>query len=368
MQRRRRSRATTLALTLAILVGIGLGLMRDRLVRFGGSAWIRHGRAQAMVEVPPGATADDVARLLERQGIIGDARLFSRWLRFVAKKADKLQAGTFELSPAMTPEELVEILAAGPQPEVRVTIPEGFHQREVARRLADAGLSSWDDLLAAMQDPETLTAFGVPAMGAGGQKGVPGGLEGYLFPDTYRFAKNATPRQILRRMRNRLDEVLDARLRARMQERGLDLHTVLTLASLVEKETGARHERPRIAAVFFNRLARGMRLQTDPTVLYGVEGHDGDIKGRDLRRDHPYNTYVIRGLPPGPIAQPGLAAIKAVLWPARTEELFFVARGNLGDHEFCPTLACHNDAVRRWQRGGQGDDGADGSTPGEARE
>lgn len=160
-------------------------------------------------------------------------------------------------------------------------------------------------------------------------------------------------------MRNRLDEVMDGRLTRRMQDRGLDLHAVLTLASLVEKETGAAHERPHIAGVFFNRLRKKMKLQTDPTSVYGVADHDGTISRSDLQRDHPYNTYVIPGLPPGPIAQPGLAAIKAVLWPDTTDDLFFVARGASGEHEFCPTLACHNDAVQRWQR--RTDDSGEGS-------
>jgi UPF0755 protein len=227
-------------------------------------------------------------------------------------------------------------------PEVQVTIPEGLRKEEVAALLAKAGVSTKDALLAAMEDRAVKRALDVPL-------DVPGGVDGYLFPDTYRFTTQATPRQVLKRMRKRLDDVIDAEMRARMKEMGWTLHEVLTLASIVEKETAQPDERPRISAVFHNRLQRHMRLQTDPTVVYGIADFDGDIDRADLRRDHPYNTYVHDGLPPGPIAQPGLAAIRAALWPAQTNDLYFVARGNTGAHEFCPDLECHNAAVRKWQ-------------------
>ncbi|MFO0006311.1 MAG: endolytic transglycosylase MltG, partial [bacterium] len=142
-----------------------------------------------------------------------------------------------------------------------------------------------------MNDPALVVEFGVPSTGAGGQDGVPGGIEGYLFPDTYQFPLGTEPAVILHRMRSRLDEVLTPRLRKRLTQLGWDLHRTLTLASIIEKETGARVERPRISAVFHNRLRKRMKLQTDPTVVYGVADHDGDIKRSDLQREHAYNTY-----------------------------------------------------------------------------
>lgn len=296
------------------------------------------------VVIPNGATPQEIARILANKGVIGDAQLFHRWVRFVAKKQDAMKAGEYELSPSMTPEQILALLTSGTQAEVRVTIPEGLRKEEVAAVLAEAGLSTKERLLDAMNDPLTIAAFGVPG-------DVPGGVDGYLFPDTYRFHKNATPEKILRRMRERLDDVVDAEMKLRMRELGWDLHKTLTLAAIVEKETGAAAERPRISAVFHNRMKRGMKMQTDPTVIYGIplEKYDGNIRRADLQRAHPYNTYVIDGLPPGPIAQPGRDAIRAALWPAQSDDVFFVARGDSGEHEFCPTLDCHNAAVQKWQ-------------------
>jgi UPF0755 protein len=296
------------------------------------------------VVVPVGANADDIARILAKKGVIGDARLFQRWVRFVAKKQNAMKAGQYELSPSMSPEQILALLTAGKQPEVQVTIPEGLRKEDVAALLAQAGLSTTEELLAAMNDRKTIAAFGVPA-------NVPGGVDGYLFPDTYRFHKNAPPERILRRMRERLDDVVDDAFAHRMRALGWTLHETLTLAAIVEKETAVASERPRISAVFHNRLARGMKLQTDPTVIYGIprSTYDGNIRRADLQRAHPYNTYVIHGLPPGPIAQPGREAIRAALWPAESDDVFFVARGDSGAHEFCPTLDCHNAAVQKWQ-------------------
>lgn len=295
------------------------------------------------VVIPKGAGPQQIARILQDKGVIGDAQLFARWLRFVAKKQNALKAGEYELSSSMTPEQIVALLESGKQAEVRVTIPEGLRKEEVAAVLAKAGLSTKERLLAEMNDARTIEAFGVP-------RGVPGGVDGYLFPDTYRFHKNATPEKIVRRLRERLDDVVDDAMQARMRELGWDLHKTLTLAAIVEKETSVPAERPRISAVFHNRLKRGMKMQTDPTVIYGIPDYDGDIRKSDLSRAHPYNTYVIEGLPPGPIAQPGVDAIRAALWPMQqSDDVFFVARGDSGEHEFCPTLDCHNAAVQKWQ-------------------
>jgi UPF0755 protein len=185
-------------------------------------------------------------------------------------------------------------------------------------------------------------------VGAGGQSSIPGGIEGYLYPDTYQFPKGTSAEVILKKLRGHLDEVMDDAMKARMKEMGWDLHKTLTLASIVEKETAAKAERPHISSVFHNRLKDGMKLQTDPTVIYGIPNYDGNIHKSDLLRDHPYNTYVIPGLPPGPIAQPGVEAIRAALFPTNDKDEYFVSH-NDGTHEFCPTLKCHNAAVKKWQ-------------------
>jgi UPF0755 protein len=240
------------------------------------------------------------------------------------------------------------LLEVGKPPELRFTIPEGLRKEEVALLIEQSGLAKKDDMLKAMNDPGTIAAFGVPKIGAAGQNGVPGGIEGYLFPDTYQFPKNTPPAKILARMRERLDEVVNADMRARMATLGWDLHRTLTLAAIVEKETGAPQERPHISSVFHNRMKLKMKLQTDPTVIYGIPDYKGNITRDDLLREHPYNTYTITGLPPGPIAQPGLAAINAALFPDDTKDLYFVSR-NDGTHIFCPSLECHNAAVQKWQ-------------------
>lgn len=340
---------TALVLVLALAAGAALYVYRGQLLAFGGLAARAEDKTAVHVVIPKGAGPRQIASILEDKGVIGDATLFYRWVRFVAKKHNAMKAGEYELSPGMSPQEILALLEVGKPPESRFTIPEGLRKEEVAEIIAAAGFSTKEKLLDAMNAPETIAAFGVPAQGAAGQDGVPGGIEGYLYPDTYQFPKSASAEQILKRMRARLDEVVDDKMKARMQEMGWSLHKVLTLAAIVEKETGAKQERPRISAVFHNRMKRGMKMQTDPTVIYGIPGYDGNIRKSDLLREHPYNTYVIPGLPPGPIAQPGLEAIRAALWPAPTDDLFFVAKGDSGEHLFCPTLDCHNAAVQKWQ-------------------
>jgi UPF0755 protein len=220
-------------------------------------------------------------------------------------------------------------------------VPEGLTVREVGALLAARGLASVDEVRCLASDPEFLLAAGVP----GPQ------LEGFLFPDTYRFAPTAGPSEILETMVRRFHERFDAERWRRTAERALSINQVVTLASIIEKETGKAAERPLIAAVFTNRLRIGMPLQSDPTVIYGIPDFGGDLTRADLTRFSPYNTYVVGGLPPGPIANPGLASIDAALAPADSGALYFVSR-NDGSHEFSTTLAEHNRAVARYQRGG----------------
>lgn len=301
------------------------------------------------VVIPPGTSGRDIARLLLEKGVINDDVLYFNWLRMVTGQQNDLKAGTYELSSSMSPEQITKELVRGRQPEVRFTIPEGLRVEEIAAIIADVGLADRDALLGILRDPALAQTFGVPVHGAGGQDSVPGGIEGYLFPDTYQFPKGTSPLVIVRKMRARLDEKVDDGLKARMKKLGWDLHTTLTVASLIEKETGVPAERAHISSVFHNRLKKKMKLQTDPTVLYGLDAGKRDIKRSDLQREHPYNTYVIDGLPPGPIASPGRAAIVAALSPTSTPDLFFVAKGQGGEHTFCPDYECHTAAVDAWQ-------------------
>jgi UPF0755 protein len=333
---------------LAAVAGGGAYVYRAKLIEFAGLARSSETTTKTYV-LARGTSPRKVAMQLEDLGLVADGEKFWRWMHYVAKNDGTLKAGTYELSPSMTPEQLVAAMQTGRQVEVKFTVPEGLRKEEVAAIIADAGFGSRDELIKAMNDPLLLRDFGIPDKGADGQDGVPGGIEGYLFPDTYQFPKGTEPSTILHRMRARLDEVIDDRMKKKMTSLGWNLHKTLTLAAIVEKETGAREERPHISSVFHNRIKRGMKMQTDPTVIYGTPNYNGNIRKSDLLRVHPYNTYVIPGLPPGPIAQPGRAAIEAALFPTNDDDVFFVAMGDSGRHQFCPTLECHNAAVQKWQ-------------------
>jgi UPF0755 protein len=292
------------------------------------------------VSIEPGSSPRLVAHLLEKNGVISSEQAFYHYLRYLSGNIDQLKAGDYEFAAGQTPAQIIDILVKGRVKEIRFTIPEGSNKTDIAGIMERAGFGNKDELLALMNSAEMLTRLRAPE--------VSGGVEGYLFPDTYHFPKRTSPETILKRMRARLDEVLNPDMHQRLLEGPLDFNQVMTLAAIVEKETGDPLERPEIAGVFFNRLARKMKLQTDPTVIYAVPNYHGNLHKSDLAIDNPYNTYVYAGLPPGPIASPGLAAIKAVLWPATTNNLYFVSR-NDGTHEFCPNLKCHEKAVRYWQ-------------------
>ncbi len=335
---------TFFACALAMSLGASVYIFRNVLVGWSHDPFRVDERKAIHVVVPRGMSAEDVATLLADKGVVGDAKLFYRYVRYVAKQHDALKAGEYDLSPDLTPDEILDILVRGRDAEVRVSIPEGHTKQDIARVLADAGFGSRADILQAMADPRLMESFGAPAA-------VTGGVEGYLFPDTYTIAPGTPVVRILKRMRARLDEVMDGSLEARRRETKMSLHELLTMASIIEKETGRPDERPRIASVFMNRVQKGMKLQTDPTVIYGLKDFDGDLKRSHLQEPHPYNTYVHPGLPPGPICSPGKAALTAVLWPASTDDLFFVARGDgTGAHEFCATYDCHLAATARLQR------------------
>jgi len=279
-----------------------------------------------------------VAQELEAQGLIRSARLFVLVARY-RDQAGSLHAGEYLLSPALGADEVLDRLVAGRVRHYEVVIPEGLRATQIASRVEAAGLVSAQDFLAAVSDPELAQALGVPA----------DRLEGYLFPETYRIPRGVDATTIARSMVEQFQRVW-AELAPRAAEADLDLHSIVTLASIVEKETGAAEERPLIASVFLNRLERKMRLETDPTVIFGIPDFDGNLRRVHLEdASNPYNTYRIRGLPPGPIASPGREALEAVLDPATSDYLFFVARGD-GTHEFSVRYADHNRAVDRYQR------------------
>ena len=299
-----------------------------------------------VVEVRRGEPFLALARRLADADAIADARLFTLLARWRGDDR-RIRSGEYELPGGATGPEVLAALVSGKQRLRMVTIPEGLALDEIAVLLERAGFGTPERYRALAADPQFVASLGLPAPH----------LEGYLFPDSYAFESGATPEQIVGRMTARFREMFTPDLAQAAAERGLTVDQAITLASIIEKEAAVAAERPTISAVFHNRLKRGMPLQSDPTVLYGVPNTDGRIRSADLVRATPYNTYVIPGLPPGPIANPGRASIEAAVRPAEgVTALYFVAR-NDRTHEFNDTLAGHNRAVNRWQRG-NGNSGA----------
>jgi len=297
---------------------------------------------EKVVEVPPGASARAVVRALAKAGVLSDAELATRYVRFLKRDPRPLKQGEYAFTGPLSPDEALERIYRGEVRLYRFTVPEGLRIDDIAEIVGRSGLATAENFLLLAHSAAEANALGVPA----------DSLEGYLFPDTYAFARGVTARQILENMVHRSHDEYERANARRLPEVTLDRAAVMTLASIIEKETGQVGERPRISCVFHRRLARHIPLATDPTVMYATYLRTGrwskNISRADLRTSHPYNTYLVKGLPPGPIASPGAAAIQAALAPAACNDLFFVSR-NDGTHVFCPDLACHEQAVRAWQ-------------------
>jgi len=319
------------------------GWREQQLTRFAQEPF---GTAEAhVVDIPPGTGPKLLGTLLERYGVVSSAESFYAYVRR-EKLAPKLKAGEYEFVGPLTPAQVVEKIVSGQVKQYHFTVPEGLRMEEILPILAASELKlNLEKLQRLSADKSFARKLGVPTPALN--------LEGFLYPDTYSFTRGANEEAVLSRMVARtLDEYrkADAQRKAGVS---LDLLQTVTLGSIVEKETGAPEERPRISCVFHNRLRLGMKLQTDPTVLYAMKLIRGsfikNITSQDLTTPHPYNTYTTAGLPPGPIASPGAAALQAALNPIDCNDLFFVSRNN-GTHVFCPDLKCHNGQVEKWQR------------------
>ena len=290
-----------------------------------------------VVVVAPGESFGMLTARLEKAGIVSSAIRFKILARL--KGDDKrLKAGEYALSTTMTPLEIIDTLVSGKVLLHRLTIPEGYNINQIAAEVEKTGLASADEFIRLADDPDLLARLNLEGPS----------VEGYLFPDTYHFPREITARGIIEKMVNGYNAVVTDEWRTRAQELNLSMHEIVTLASIIEKETGAPSERPIISSVFHNRLKKRMRLESDPTVIYGIEAFDGNITRRHLSTPTPYNTYVIRRLPPGPIASPGRAALEAALYPAQTDYLFFVSKKD-GTHYFSTNIDDHTQAVRKYQ-------------------
>ncbi len=290
-----------------------------------------------VVTIPPGASFARTAASLEEAGVVSSAEKLRLLVR-LRGDATLVKAGEYAFSEAATPNRVLDRLVAGDVVVHRVTIPEGFNLNEIAATLAAAGFGGAEAFGLLARDPDFLASLQIEAPS----------LEGYLFPETYTFISGMSAERMARSMVQQLRARLTPEIVEGAAARGLDIHQLLTLASIVQKEAGNREEMPKVAAVFHNRLRIRMPLQADPTVIYGVEDYTGTITRRHLQADTPYNTYRIPALPPGPIASPGEDALRATAFPADVDYLYFVSAGD-GTHVFSRTLQEHNRAVQRYR-------------------
>lgn len=301
--------------------------------------------AEVVYEVRSGASFNQVATDLQSAGVVRNAQFLSWYARLNGQRA-KMKTGEYMFKTSMLPDEVLAVLTSGRSIQRPFTVPEGYNLFEIANLVEKAGLGTAADFFKLVTDQELIQSLvGEPL----------DSLEGYLFPETYQLSKKDDAKKLITLMVKaslQAYEEVKAKAPIGFEAQGLSRHEVMTFASIVEKETGAAIERPLIASVFHNRLAKRMRLQTDPTVIYGKAVMNGrleiSITKADLSNPTPYNTYVISGLPPGPIANPGKAAIDAVLRPAQSSYLFFVSQ-NDGTHVFTETYQDHLKAVRKFQ-------------------
>lgn len=302
-----------------------------------------------LVEIPYGSSLRRVSAILAQAGLIDDEARFFWYMRLGRDDGHSIQAGYYNFAGVLTKSQIASRLQHGIDQSFRFTFKEGQTLIDLVRTLEYLQLSTTEEFIEAMNSEDILSLIQLPydRVRTALANDV-GGLEGYLFPDTYFFTKKDKAKGIIKKMYARFLAKLDTGFKEHMDQEKKTLHEVLTLASIIEKETGDTSERSLVSSVYHNRLKRNMRLQADPTVIYGLKDYDGKIRKKDLLTKHSYNTYVINGLPPGPIASAGLESIKAALYPANTDYLYFVSK-NDGTHVFCENLSCHNKAVKLWQ-------------------
>lgn len=298
------------------------------------------GAGAVTINIPKGATGRHVAAILKSNDVIGSSFLFELEAR-IAGAASKLKLGEYRLKKNLSIKQVLTRLTMGRTVLYPVTIPEGLTIKEIGALLQKKEVVTEISFMAAATDPDLISRYKIPA----------DSLEGYIFPETYNFPKDVAATQVVEVMLKTFFEAVST-LGGDIIADPDALLRLVTLASLIEKETAVDDERTLVASVYTNRLKRGMLLQCDPTVIYALPDFDGNIRKKDLSYDSPYNTYRYPGLPPGPIASPGLLSIGAALAPAQTKFLYFVAKEEKR-HHFSATLTEHNRAVKKYQKGGR---------------
>ncbi|MBA5866023.1 MAG: endolytic transglycosylase MltG [Nitrospira sp. CR1.3] len=327
-------------LTLLLLAVVALGMAAYQAIKWaeGPAVPPQEHPYSKIVSIPDGSTFQQVAALLEREGLIKSRSAFLLLGRSQSAER-RIRAGEYELNAAMPAAEILSKLLSGQVVLHPITIPEGLTMVQIANMMEQQGVTDRDGFLQLARDRTLIASLGLKVET----------LEGYLYPDTYKFPRVVKAKDVVSTMVEHFRQVFGPEMQARAAELKMAEHEVVTLASIIEKETGADGERAEISAVFHNRLRKRIPLQSDPTVIYGLTGFDGNIRKKDLSNPSPYNTYRVAGLPPGPIANPGLRALQATLYPSSSRALYFVSR-NDGTHQFSATLTEHNQAVEKYQK------------------
>ncbi len=341
-----RERTIDILITFVGLILLSLGIIYIHF--WAPASWERHSK---VVVIPAGTSFQEIARILEENGIVRDQRSFYLLAR-IEEAIPKVKAGEYEVHTRMTPQEVLSKLVRGDVIQYPVTIPEGYNLFQVGEILEQVKVCNKKIFLEKTKDLSLIDSLGLEG----------DSVEGYLFPDTYNFPKGYGEEQVIRQMTARFKSVYSSLVK-RAEQMGLSRKDVVILASMIEKEAVDDQERRLIAAVFHNRLERGMALQSDPTAIYGVKFKKEKITRKDLQRRSPYNTYQISGLPKGPIANPGYKSLYAVLYPADVNYLYFVSK-NDRTHYFSSTLEEHNKAVNKYQRKPKKDSNAELSNKG----
>ena len=295
-------------------------------------------RAQKVLEIPEGTTLRETARLLFQNGLITRVESFVVVGKLLAIER-RIIPGEYAFHTRMLPLEIIGLIKTGRVIQYEITIPEGYTSAQISRVVEEKGLARADEFIRRATDPVFVQSLGYEA----------DSLEGYLYPERYYFSKRVGSEGILRAMVKRFEAVYTPEMEKRADEIGMTRLEVVTLASIIEKEASVDEERPVVSAVFHNRIKKKIPLQSDPTVIYGLPHFTGNLTRKHLTIRSPYNTYRIKGLPPGPIANPGKASLLAALNPAPADYLYFVSK-NDGTHYFSRTLTEHNRAVQKYQR------------------
>jgi UPF0755 protein len=290
-----------------------------------------------LVDIPTGSSFLKVTEILNQSGLIKN-RVFFYSLAIGKRAVRSIRAGEYEFNTSLSPAAMIDKLLCGEIKIHKVVICEDLSMREIAALLDKEKLINKENFFELAGDEEFLESLGIEA----------DSIEGYLFPDTHFLDRSMSTRQIMKIMVNQFWKKVTPEMIKRAREMKLDIHKLVTFASIIGKESGDDAEKPMISAVFHNRLKKKMRLQSDPTAIYDLDNFEGKILRSHLKRKSPYNTYVIRGLPPGPIANPGLASLKAALYPAPVKYLYFVSKKD-GSHFFSASLIEHNQAINRYR-------------------